>query len=825
MENKKQFASKYRKTMYVLIFVLLSATSFFIYYQIAKSHQLFLKYKYNTLSMSGNRNDFSADYCAYIQISVSLIVFFLVISYVLIKILFMPLEKFRNNFEKIVSSQRKLFPQNISMNDFSSISAVIDEMAKRYNDLTGLNQYHQNILENMNDALVVVNTDGGVIFANHSASDLLGYSSEELLSFNFNQIILEKSGANVFQKDVLNKTDFQVFFEEYRFVCKCKNSKMIPVDISVSAINNRDDGIQSVICVLKDVTRERRVEDHMRLINEQLQENQQQLRIANEELKLTLKISESLREDLSMSTKHAEALAKVKSEFLANMSHEIRTPMTAIIGFSNLLKRTSMGEIQLSYLNSIISSGNLLIAIINDILDVSKIEAGKIVLEQVDFNLHYLLNDVFRMIITRIEDSMIDTYIDISKDVPVFLRGDPTRLKQVLINLLGNATKFTAKGSIGVIVSLEKNIDHDKDIALQFIVRDTGIGMSKEETQSIFDAFSQADSSITREYGGTGLGLTICKSMIEIMGGRISVKSDKTKGSDFIFSIPLALAQDENKLREEDQLEFLKGVNVMIIDDNIVSGRIHKKLCESMGMTVISMEESSLSALDALEKFNEEGNLPQIILTDLLMDGMDGYALTREIRNLDFCDGVKIVAVTVVPKIKNEQDVGEDFDGYLLKPVTFSDLSKLLIRLVKNLPANHDDFIEIEDDFSLFKGIKVLVVDDSSTNQLLMDACLKEFGCQGDFANHGKEAIDILKENLDYDMIFMDLQMPVLDGIEASKQIRQEISDDIPIIALTADILKVKDGHYKEYQMDDFILKPFDLARLKEVLLKYRRYA
>jgi PAS domain S-box-containing protein len=820
-----KFSIKYKRAMYFMIVCMLLMVAAFIYFQISQFHAFHLKHRHYADPAHKITSDLSNEYFEYIKYSVSLLVVFLLSAYVFTKFIFYPIEKFRTRLLRILTRKQDAPIPKKFLSNFDAMTHALDRFVEDYNDLVQKNVHYRSLLEKMDDAMIVVGHRATIQYMNPAACELLGYAQDEIQDKHIQEFLTYEDPG----EDSLNKfwADDEMLknISEMRFNCRTKTNKVVPVEISASPVKDESGEVQSIICVLRNVTKARKAEDEFKIINQQLQDNQQQLREANEELKLTLRISESLREDLSISTHRAEELAKVKSDFLANMSHEIRTPMTAIIGFSNLLKKTRLNQIQINYLSSIISSGNLLISIINDILDVSKIEAGKIVLEEVDFNIQLLLNDVFRMIATRMEGLNIETYIDISQEVPLYLNGDPTRLKQILINLLGNAMKFTQSGSIGVIVVKEEDIIDEDRVLLRFTVKDTGIGMTEEEISSIFDAFSQADSSTTREFGGTGLGLTICKSLIEIMKGHIWVKSQKHKGSEFIFTIPIARAEVRKGIKEAYDLEILENKKVIIVDDNEISGKINKKLCEAMHMEVQAVVKSAHDALEALNRLRCQKNLPNIILTDLLMEGCDGYKLAEQVKKLEYSQGIKIVAITIVPDLDEDDPKRSCFDGYILKPVTLYELAEVMIEVFDNKSEAKHRFIDEVSSDPRYDQVRVLVVDDSTTNQLLLQACFQELGCEVVFANNGQEAVERLQESLDYDFILMDLQMPVMDGIEATKIIRAQISDDIPVIAITADIIKAKDNIHKKYLMNDVIVKPFEIYKLKEILAKYRRNA
>ncbi|VAX35676.1 Sensory box histidine kinase/response regulator [hydrothermal vent metagenome] len=528
-------------------------------------------------------------------------------------------------------------------------------------------------------------------------------------------------------------------------------------------------------------------------------------------------------QELVFAKEEALAAAKSKSDFLANMSHEIRTPMNSILGFSALLTKTKIDEDQKKFLNIIQSSGELLLGIINDILDISKIEAGKIVLESVSFDLKILINDVFSMIVARMKDKPFDTYIDIDENIPRYYQGDPTRLKQILVNLLGNAVKFTSQGEIGLIVRQEKSRNViEEEILLCFIVKDSGIGIPKDKLENIFESFSQADDSTTRTFGGTGLGLSISRALVEKMEGRIWAESEKGKGSEFIFIINLKKETGSSKEVKEKIDKQLKGKKVFIVDDNQISRKILNKCCEKMGLKVYGVADCSEAALHKLDKLaSTQGIIPDLILCDIMMEGMDGYEFVARVRLNEQYEKTKFIAVTAnlgADLTKNNNEKG--FDHVMGKPITVEHLVSVVTKSLLLDKKTNIGLAKIKKDLSC-QGVKILVVEDVAANTELIKVYFDILGCIGDFVENGQEAITKLKVKNNYDLCLMDIQMPIMDGLEATKIIRKEISKDFPIIALTASIMKEEQKDAYIAGMSDFLTKPIDILKLKEKILYF----
>ena len=519
---------------------------------------------------------------------------------------------------------------------------------------------------------------------------------------------------------------------------------------------------------------------------------------------------------LEQATFKAEEATKAKGEFLANMSHEIRTPMNAILGMTHLARQTELTAKQEDYLSKVHTSANSLLGLINDILDFSKIEAGKLDIETVDFDLYQVLDNVSTLISLKAHDKGLELLFQTDRKVPMLLRGDPLRIGQVLINLANNAVKFTGEGEIVIATQLLQQADDQ--FTLQFTVRDTGIGLTPEQIGKLFQEFSQADASTTRRFGGTGLGLTISKRLVELMGGKIWVESEPGQGSSFIFTAVFSPPQEEIHHSTADLAE-LEGLNVLVVDDNKTSREIFKDLLESFSFQV-SLASTGEKAIKMLQDSEESYRL---ILMDWKMPGMGGLKASKEIKqHLNLPTPPKIILATSYSREEVlEESKGIELDGILMKPVNPSILLDSILEtfgkaVVKK--STRDDFIEGLDQI---RGARILLVEDNEINQQVARELLEKEGFFVKIANDGREGVEMVKAG-DYETVLMDIQMPVMGGYEATEKIRMIPEyQEIPIIAMTANAMaKDKEAAIKS-GMNDHIAKPIEPKNLYVTLVKW----
>jgi two-component system sensor histidine kinase/response regulator len=550
-----------------------------------------------------------------------------------------------------------------------------------------------------------------------------------------------------------------------------------------SVIRDKDGRRLGIMCISRDVTRRKKAEEEARKAR-----------------------------DL------AEQATEAKSNFLANMSHEIRTPMNAVIGLSHLALKTDLNRQQRDYIEKVHASGQHLLGIINDILDFSKVEAGKLDLECDEFELESLLDKTGSLIGEKCHAKGLELVFDVAPDVPPCLVGDSLRLTQILLNYANNAVKFTEKGV--VMISIRASEATDKDVKLNFRVRDTGIGLTPEQQARLFQSFTQADASTTRKFGGTGLGLAISRKLAELMGGEVGVESEPGKGSTFWFSARLGIGQATR--RELIPSIDLRGRRALVVDDNEYARQVLGEMLAGMTFDVTQ----AASGPDAIEKVKlaaQRGQPYEVVYMDWRMPGMDGIETARQLQALQLAHAPVIVMATAYAKdevLQESRPIG--IDNVLAKPVSASSLFDTTMSVLSAaMPAPESQPAEAAPAAApllYLKGARVLLVEDNDINQMIACELLGDAGVAVDVAENGEVGVAMASSGA-YDAVLMDMQMPVMDGVAATRELRKNRDlAHLPIIAMTANAMEREHNLCLEAGMDDFLTKPIDPDQLYATL-------
>ena len=634
--------------------------------------------------------------------------------------------------------------------------------------------------------VLVARLDGSVVDANDALLHRLGYTRDDLTSGRFRWDEITPGDLRQRDEQAIAQLRATGTCEPFEKEYLHKDGHRVPILLGVTMLEGSDD---ECICFVLDITRQKQTE-----------------------------------QELKDAKQAADAANQAKSQFLANMSHEVRTPMNAIIGITELVLNTPLSPKQSEYLRMVMQSAESLLGVINDVLDFSKVESGKVELEHAPFGLRETIGDAVKSLALRSHDKGLELALDVAKDVPDWLLGDASRLRQIVINLVNNAIKFTHAGEVVVEVRNAEcgmpsdgngqqaaSIPHSAFCLLHFTVRDTGIGIPPDKLQKVFEAFEQADASTTRNYGGTGLGLAIVRRLVGLMGGTIDVESDVGAGSRFHFTVRLEQCPDPPPEKAGPKRGALKGTRALVVDDNATNRRIVEEVLQSWEVAS-TVSSSAAEALALLRKAYRQGAPFELLLSDVNMPETDGFTLLEQIRRDPSLADITAIMLTSGDRAEDAARCQElRVAQRLMKPVKQSELHDAILDALGIAPLPPAGAVE-EQPAALpeTRPLRILLAEDSLVNQRLAVGLLERHGHRVTIANNGREALD-LSAGDNFDVILMDVQMPELDGLEATRQIRQREQGGprrVPIIAMTAHALKGDRERCLAAGMDEYVSKP-----------------
>ncbi len=730
----------------------------------------------------------------------------------------------------LISEKGKIFTKsNIDLlNRFSKVAVIALDNAKLHSEAKKdieerkiaekafrlSEKKYRSIFENASDGICQARSDGKFISVNPAMAKIFGYPSIDELINSVNNLFDHGYVDVEDPKEIMRKLLKNGRIDYYEARIRRKDGEIIWISLSVRSIKDSKGKFLYYEGSVIDVTELKEAAEKLQQLNTGLEQ-----RVEERTAQLQNAIGE-----LQDAKEAAEAASVAKGEFLANMSHEIRTPMNGIIGMTGLLLDTNLDRDQKDYARNIDVSAEGLLGIINEILDFSKIEAGMLDFEIIDFDIRITMEDITEMLTFKAGEKGIELICFTHPEVPSLLKGDPGRLRQIILNLATNAIKFTDKGFISIRINCES--ESESSVKLLFQVTDSGIGIPKDRMDRLFRSFSQVDASTTRKYGGTGLGLAISKKLTEMMCGEIGVESEDGKGSTFWFS-----AVFEKQPLSQDQLktiEFPKDIQekrILAVDDNTINREIIDTFLKSWKCKPIVVALGQ-EGLEELNKAQEEGNPFDVAIIDMMMPEMDGKQLARLIRKNKKLDNTRVIMLTSAASRGDSAQMREiGIDGYFNKPIKQLDLYDAIISVLgdQKVQAKPDQKIKMVNRHTVKEykkqKVRILVAEDNLINQKVAIRLLNNFGYRADIACNGKEAVKALEEE-SYDLIFMDCQMPEMDGYEATRMIRNLDNDqkDIPIVSMTANAMKGDREKCLEAGMSDYITKPIKPDNLLKMI-------
>jgi two-component system sensor histidine kinase/response regulator len=667
-------------------------------------------------------------------------------------------------------------------NGEQGVLALYQDISERVRAAEALRQAeekYRGILESAPEAMVIIDHSGKIVLVNSQAEELFQYKREELAGMPVENLVPERlrevhTGQRAYFS---HQPRARAMAAGVDLHARRRDGYEFPAEISLSPLETASGML--VIVTIRDIAERRQAE-----------------------------------RELHRAKEAAEAANRAKSEFLANMSHEIRTPMNGILGMTELALDTELNPEQREYMDMVRSSAESLLGIINDILDFSKIEAGQLEVERVPFSLLDCIESALHPLTVRAHRKGLEVTWAVQGEIPEALMGDPTRLRQILINLAGNAIKFTKKGEVSV--RAERLPSEDADIVIRFTVSDTGIGIPKEKHQLIFDAFSQADSSTTRDFGGTGLGLSISARLIQLMNGEIGLESSPGKGSTFTFTVRFTIGRATESTPSAVPHREIVSKQVLVVDDNEINRHLLMRLLPEWGLEPVCAE-NGFDALVVFEKSRKEGKPFPLILLDQDMPRMDGYEVAERIRQTAPREQVAIVFLTSAPSSADQnRDNRLGIERRLTKPLRRASLQEAVFQaLGVPAPAEKERLPQVEKNGG--QGLRLLLAEDNLVNQRLATRLLEKMGHHVTHVVNGQEAIETFRRK-PFDLVLMDIQMPVMGGMEATRKIREEeqrTGTHTPIIAITAHAMAGDADKYLQIGMDGYVSKPIRIDSLR----------
>ena len=711
-----------------------------------------------------------------------------------------------------------LFAVGIVMRVAIGISLMAAAMARTQTAIQEEKDRYK-VLSNKAVLGIVVVTDAGLQYANPAAAHIFGYPSVEAL---LQGDVIAKFTP---EKRVQAQSDFRKLVDGETEVidteCCCLNRQGEQLFLQISAWRIQWEGSPAVQVAISDETGKYQAEQDVKKLQEQYE--QQRVEFAERSKKALLDANAELEARVALRTRELQEASNAKSQFLASMSHEIRTPMNVVLGLLELLQASQQTHVQADYTHKAKRAAKSLLVLLNDLLDFSKVDAGKLELESIPFSLERLLRDLSNMIPTMVDVKPVEVLFDIDRDLPTDFVGDPMRLQQVLLNLLSNAIKFTPQGEVLVKLTLQSRTDRDAKFRVS--VRDTGIGIAPEHQSHIFEVFAQAEATTTRRFGGSGLGLAICKRLLTLMRSDLALASQPGKGSTFYFDLTLPVAEPaEPELEVDDSYASDAGLRVLVIENNEVARKLLLVMAKALGWSAEGVENGSRAVERVQSMVMARQPLYEAILVDWKMEPLDGWQTIRRIRAY-YPKGAMPMCVMVSAYGRDvlSQRSAEDqalISAYLTKPLTLSMLSEAVRGARQGQGNVRAEPRSLLPKGKRLQGLRVLLVEDNPLNQLVARELLTAEGALVQTADHGAMGVGMLAaEPQAFDAVLMDMQMPVMDGCTAAREIRTTLGlKDLPVIAMTANTMQSDKDACLAAGMNDHIGKPFDIAYLVEVL-------